>query len=943
MGRVSVATTSPKSRLQTTSAANDTSVINKLFLHEVVVWPGSPQAPGWINLHCGLKNNDPAKNGGKDWVIGWPYKTVDDFLNRASWLETTDNMRNVWFCMSQQSDTAKNARGNIKAKRLAANATYLKAIWVDVDIKAKPVDWEQTNPGRPWDHYETLDEAWAALTVFGKTIGMPRPSTKIDSGGGLHLYWISDTALTVDQWRPYAEGFKAALVEGGVLCDAGLTTDAARILRVPGTHNHKYNPPRLVKLLELNQVYNFETSLAFLKTIKTGNVQTTTASDIVDASFEGAKPAAGFAALAPSNALQAGIEPAGPQLVDPKPIFERCGFLREARSTGGKAYNNPQWNLSVLCTVFMEGGNALAHEISKGHKDYGDGSATQALYERKVADRADRGVGYPSCATIAGTGCASCKTCPLLANGKSPLNIRPGVTATVTNPEHDFADPYEGAVGPPFPFEILSPKLRKYADATAKALGADPSAVAMAALAAISGAMNAEMTVRLGDDWWEKPIIWVLLVGLPSSLKSPIIEKAIRPLRRIDQGRAKAYRQQHELWKKNKKTMPVPAAPPRCLINDTTAEKAAEILSRAPCGSLLVQDEVSGWIESFERYSSGSSRPFYLQAWNGTTFTKDRVGKTKNDLSAEIYVDNLALGILGGIQPDKIVKLGDLTDDGLLQRFLAVLVKSAGLPDTYTRVAAAAGDYEQLIRTINAAPPQQFIFEEDACEVRDNVLRYLHDLEKVDGFPTSLLAAIGKLKGYFGRLCLVLQVTKIHDPTVLHEDNDQFTPERAAQLQKLMGLAPDNSLSAGINCSQSIARETAEQAEKLIQHFLLPHLFGFYDGVLNGGKERQRLRDLADFVLSTDKDRLRPSDFTSGVRSLRGEPDTRIREWVGRLCAMGWLDVEEGKPGAPIKAWHVATGLRKHFLQRREQARAARAEAHRILKAGGSSSSKKSL
>jgi len=60
---------------------------------------------------------------------------------------------------------------------------------------------------------------------------------------------------------------------------------------------------------------------------------------------------------------------------------------------------------------------------------------------------------------------------------------------------------------------------------------------------------------------------------------------------------------------------------------------------------------------------------------------------------------------------------------------------------------------------------------------------------------------------------------------------------------------------------------------------------------------------------------------------------------------MGWLAAEEkeGRPAAPIKAWHVTPGLRDHFSQRREQAQAAKAEAHRILQAGGSRGLKKSL
>src|SRR5262245_7335520 len=55
------------------------------------------------------------------------------------------------------------------------------------------------------------------------------------------------------------------------------------------------------------------------------------------------------------------------------------------------------------------------------------------------------------------------------------------------------------------------------------------------------------------------------------------------------------------------------------------------------------------------------ARALYLTSWTGGIFLKDRVGKGKNDPDAEILVDNLALCILGGIQPDRLAQLGDLT------------------------------------------------------------------------------------------------------------------------------------------------------------------------------------------------------------------------------------------------------------------------------------------
>lgn len=183
------------------------------------------------------------------------------------------------------------------------------------------------------------------------------------------------------------------------------------------------------------------------------------------------------------------------------------------------------------------------------------------------------------------------------------------------------------------------------------------------------------------------------------------------------------------------KRVPPPAKLPRCIINDATSEKVAEILSRDPSGSLMVHDELAGWFDSFERYSSGSSRAFYLSCWNGGPFSKDRVAKGAQDPAAEIHVDNLALSILGGIQPDKLAKLRDLTSDGLLQRFLPVLMPSAKRGDEYHPVAGAEADYEVLIKAINDAPPQNYHFEDDALEVRDRVIDYLHKLEQVDGYP----------------------------------------------------------------------------------------------------------------------------------------------------------------------------------------------------------------
>jgi hypothetical protein len=196
---------------------------------------------------------------------------------------------------------------------------------------------------------------------------------------------------------------------------------------VPSTSNYKYDPPKEVKLAALPlTLYDFPTDLLFLQkhagaTIK-GPQQSSAApkpphniyanAGVTAATF--GRPAAAFASLPLDDKLSAGCE----HKVDPTPVFKQCGFYSEARRTGGANYDNALWMYSILGTIFMENGNAIAHELSKGHANY-TAAETQAMYDRKVAD----GIGYPSCAAIAGAGCASCATCPHFGKITSPLKL----------------------------------------------------------------------------------------------------------------------------------------------------------------------------------------------------------------------------------------------------------------------------------------------------------------------------------------------------------------------------------------------------------------------------------------------------------------------------------------------------------------------------------------
>jgi archaellum biogenesis ATPase FlaH len=133
-------------------------------------------------------------------------KAVADFLKRNS--ETN----NIYFGVATRA-----GHGGTKE-----HCREIPAIWVDVDFKDTPeAEFEQR------------------LADFKLS-----PSVIVASGGGLHVYWLLKTPVSAQDARvePILRGLALAL--GGDLAAA----EKARVLRLPGTLNHKYAPPRKVEL-----------------------------------------------------------------------------------------------------------------------------------------------------------------------------------------------------------------------------------------------------------------------------------------------------------------------------------------------------------------------------------------------------------------------------------------------------------------------------------------------------------------------------------------------------------------------------------------------------------------------------------------------------------------------------------------------------------------------
>lgn len=373
------------------------------------------------------------------------------------------------------------------------------------------------------------------------------------------------------------------------------------------------------------------------------------------------------------------------------------------------------------------------------------------------------------------------------------MNMQPQLKETAFTPSWpDPAPRYLRAELPPAPKlplrDVLGPRLAQWVEDAAEAKGA-PADYVFAAMLAVAGATIGN--ARWASPWrgWnEPPVIWAMCIGLPSAGKSPAIDAALQPLRKTERPLREAAKAQHKAWaekaelaklvestwKENAKaaikageTPPdrpkgceagPPPHIPRLVVNDGTIERLGAILAQQPRGTLQMRDELAGWLEGMARYSGGGSdRPFWLEAFGGRGFTVERMGREP------LTIDRLTIGVLGGIQPDRLKSLlFKSDDDGLLARFLPIWPEPAPIkrPQSWADEALMEAALERLLTLdlltdeAGESRPWFIPFTEDARGLMDDFRLAVRGWEA--GAEGLMLSFVGKLPGMAARLALVL-------------------------------------------------------------------------------------------------------------------------------------------------------------------------------------------
>jgi hypothetical protein len=264
------------------------------------------------------------------------------------------------------------------------NAHQMRSFFLDLDCGSSKGFTDQ-------------EAAYKALRTFCKNNKLPRPLL-INSGRGIHVYWRLTHPVSKGDWLPVAERLKSLCARNNFPADPAVTSDVARVLRVPLTHNYKGNPPILVEIL--------------------GDTPDPVDFDLF-AEALGSDPIPVPRRYAPSDRSALNDVLMGNRTSSFKTIIDRtlagsgCGqiaYILNNRAT----LDEPMWRGGLSIAKFCSDGEKAAHFISKGHPDY-----SEAATENKL----DLIKGPYRCETFDKNNSGICARCPHMGNIGSPISL----------------------------------------------------------------------------------------------------------------------------------------------------------------------------------------------------------------------------------------------------------------------------------------------------------------------------------------------------------------------------------------------------------------------------------------------------------------------------------------------------------------------------------------
>jgi putative DNA primase/helicase len=405
----------------------------------------------------------------------------------------------------------------------------------------------------------------------------------------------------------------------------------------------------------------------------------------------------------------------------------------------------------------------------------------------------------------------------------------------------------DGPTPPPgLPLDCFPTELVEHAEDIADRMQCPIDYVVWTLLVTLSTVIGRSVGIRPKrlDDWTERPALWVALIGDPSSMKTPGMNASVRLLHALVARLREEYRIAMQNWRAavadarqaNPKHPELPAEPQLrwLVLDDATTEKLSDLLQpEISRGLVFVRDEVSGLIRELERYRArAGDREFLLQSYSGGPKSVARVSRPP------VFVPDLLLNIVGGIQPDVAREVfASGADDGLGERFLAIwpVLPSAFIDVDRFPNKERRDAFDLVAKKLYVADWSQLLMTDDFSQVPYcRVSSAAHDIFSAWRSRTVLSTRgdspryehrfgrrVGKYPGLAARIALVLHLFEVAAVSTAHEAKANIATVDADVMQRVTRLMDSYVLpmEARVYSAYAVAPE-AEGARRIARWIL---------------------------------------------------------------------------------------------------------------------------
>ena len=227
-----------------------------------------------------------------------------------------------------------------------------------------------------------------------------------------------------------------------------------------------------------------------------------------------------------------------------------------------------------------------------------------------------------------------------------------------------------------------------------------------ALLSAASTAMGNSFRLRIKGLWTTNPALYIILFGKPGLGKTPPIEAAYLPVRKIDEERLRQYLDEKKLYdctSKDRKPSQEKPVLIQTVVSDFTVEALLQAHFLNLDGVTAVCDEIIGLINSADRYNKSNLNEVLLTAFSGGQLNVIRCSS-----DCPIFIKQPCISFIGTSQTSLLSQISDKwMNNGFLDRVIFVHPKNSTIAPwveedeaTLELSTKAQKDWESIINKI---------------------------------------------------------------------------------------------------------------------------------------------------------------------------------------------------------------------------------------------------